>query len=161
MGFMAIRVSNKTALFFETVGQMAMDHGLGRNNVTRPKGTPVGGDQKLVNVALRHPDRLPQLPRITWALFPTELMTRSLDIQRGLMYKHEPAQTLYHVNDFGGPDLSPEKARESKMALLALAELKHEEQRARVADIFKGRGRQPTSWARLPKLVDTLGTAEV
>ena len=78
-----------------------------------------GGDQRVVNVLLKDPERAPGLEPLRWALFPPELMTHSADQQRGMMYKDSAGEAAYHLNDFGGASTAPEKARENKMAMLA------------------------------------------
>lgn len=119
LGFMAIRCREHVIEFFRQVADMATSYASGR------RGGFKGGDQKIVNVALRNFERFPQLPRIRFALFPTELMTRSIDQQRGILYKHEANNVMYHVNDFGSAKISPAKARETKVALLDAAENRH------------------------------------
>lgn len=121
LGFMALRCRAHVADFFRIVADMATQYARG----DAPKNAVKGGDQRIVNVALRNPRRLPQLPHLAWALFPTELMTRSIDQQRGFTYKHEANHVLYHVNDYGSDRISPDKARSNKIALLAAAERRH------------------------------------
>ncbi|KAJ8601436.1 hypothetical protein CTAYLR_005922 [Chrysophaeum taylorii] len=139
LGFMALRCTPAVSEFFRIVADMAMRYARGDRD---PR--VVGGDQRIVNVALRDPARVPDLPELEWALFPTELMTRAIDQQRGMLYKwvlvsrserittprlsflrHEEFDVMYHVNDFGSDRISPNKARITKMALLDAAEKRH------------------------------------
>ena len=128
LGFMALRCNDNVRTFFNLISDMA--HRYATNTAVPSDPSIRGGDQKLVNVALRSPHRLPMLPHINWGLFPTEFMSRSIDQQRGMLYKHEANSVMYHVNDFGADKNSPEKARKTKVDLLMRAERRHIDARA-------------------------------
>ncbi|KAJ8612140.1 hypothetical protein CTAYLR_002451 [Chrysophaeum taylorii] len=120
LGFMALRSTPEVAEFFRVVAEMATNYSQGL--LVPGPGVVLGGDQRIVNAALKDPRRIPTLPVLKWALFPTEIMTRSISQQRGLLYANEALDVLFHVNDFGGNAIAPEKARTTKIALLNAAE---------------------------------------
>lgn len=119
LGFIALRCRPNVTTFFQTVTRLATQYARG---VPMHDAPIKGGDQRIVNAVLRDPSRVPAWPRLKWALFPPNLMTRSIELQRGLMYRHDATSVLYHINEFGNDRTSPDKARSSKVALLDAAE---------------------------------------
>ncbi|KAH8075508.1 hypothetical protein JL721_1518 [Aureococcus anophagefferens] len=129
LGLMALRCSARVDAFFAETAAMAATYGAGdKATIKRQNSGVKGGDQRIVNVALKNPASVPALPAISWALLPHELTTRTIDLQRGMMYKHEEATYGCHLNDFGGAGTTPEKARENKMAMLAQEEAAFKEE---------------------------------
>ena len=120
LGFMALRCRPRVSAFFRTVAQMAMQN-TRREPVTDLRGRPValkGGDQRIANRILRNPEVLSDLEPLQWALFPAELATRSVRLQRGLMYRNDRTVVLFHLNDYGRASLAPSRARDIKLAML-------------------------------------------
>lgn len=126
LGFIALRSNQRVRDFFGIISQLALNYSQGRpaiiDSAARKPTTIRGGDQRIVNIAIRDPTRIPQLPTLKWALFPTDILTRSIAQQRGQLYSNEAINVLFHVNDFGSNAVSPDKARETKLALLDAAE---------------------------------------
>lgn len=137
LGFIALRSNRRVRDFFGIVSQMALNYSQGHpaiiNSAARKKTTIRGGDQRIVNIAIRDPTRIPQLPTLRWALFPADILTRSVAQQRGQLYSNEAINVLFHVNDFGSNAVSPDKARQTKLALLDAAETRVRRARLKIA----------------------------
>ncbi|KAH8065917.1 hypothetical protein JL722_305 [Aureococcus anophagefferens] len=147
LGLMALRCSARVDAFFAETAAMAATYGAGdKATIKRQNSGVKGGDQRIVNVALKNPARVPALPAISWALLPHELTTRTIDLQRGMMYKHEEATYGYHLNDFGGAGTTPEKARENKMAMLAQEEAAFKEETNKAQALLIKYAQHPPPW---------------
>ena len=147
LGLMALRCSPRVDAFFAETAAMAATYGAGdKATIKRQNSGVKGGDQRIVNVALKNPARVPALPAISWALLPHELTTRTIDLQRGMMYKHEEATYGYHLNDFGGAGTTPEKARENKMAMLAQEEAAFKEETNKAQALMIKYAQHPPPW---------------